>query len=154
MAVVTISRQHATGGSQVAAMVAQDLGWHSADKEVIATVLNMCGMGDFKKEYESYAGFWDRFKDRSTRRGNIVHMLDEAIKALAAHGDVVILGRGAFAPLQGLRDVLNVRTQAPEACRLAKVMLQEGIADAAKARRTIEENDKVRAEFIELAYQV
>ena len=151
MAVITISRELGSGGSYIGRQVAQTLGYHFVDKDTIEAVLVQYGFVEFSEEYDSLPGFWARF---DARRAELVDMLNRVIKALAQHGDVVILGRGSFAVLGGLADVLHVRVKAPLPIRVRQVMVQQQIADADQAEVIVTESDRIRADFIDFSYRV
>ena len=151
MPVMTISRELGSEGVYIARKVAHELGYHFVDKDVIEKVLDEYGFVRFQKEYESGPGFWARFDGLRTR---MVEFSYRVIQSLARHGNVVIVGRGSFAVLQGFGDVLNVRIQAPLPIRVSRVMKQRGIAEDDKARSAVEETDKLRAAFVESWYGV
>ena len=151
MAVMTISRELGSGGVTIAKKVAQELGYHFVDKDVIEKVLDQYGFVRFQKEYESGPGFWARFDGLRTR---MVEFSFRVIQSLARHGNVVIMGRGSFAVLQDFADVLNVRIQAPLPIRVSRVMEQQGIAEPDKAEAVVKESDKLRAAFVESWYGV
>ena len=77
--------------------------------------------------YESVPGFWARFDDMRT---TTIRFLKQAILALARHGEMVIVGRGAFAVLVDFADVLNVRVQAPFPIRVRRAMEKEKITES------------------------
>src|SRR5512135_3353328 len=108
MSVITISREFGSDGSYIAEKVAQALGYHFADKKTLEDVLTQYGFVEFDKEYDAARGLWARFDARTM---DMINMLNRVIQAVARHGNVVILGRGSFAVLGGLADVLNVRIQ-------------------------------------------
>jgi cytidylate kinase len=151
MAVMTISRELGSEGVTIAKKVAQELGYHFVDKDVIEKVLDQYGFVRFQKEYESGPGFWARFDGLRTR---MVEFSYRVIQSLARHGNVVIVGRGSFAVLQGFADVLNVRIQAPFPIRVRRVMEQQGIAEADKAEAFVKESDRVRTAFVESWYGI
>lgn len=150
MTVITISREFGSRGTQIAKDVAEKLGYHFADKATVAQILSQYGYIKFGQEYDTLPGFLSRF---DTHRTEMVEMLNRVIFALAAHGNMVILGRGSFALLVGYADVLNVRTQAPIAVRIGRVMEQENVSPIV-AETLVNENDVVRANFIESSYRV
>lgn len=151
MAVLTISRELGSKGAYLAKQVAQELGYHLVDKAIIEKVLNQYGFVQFEKAYESGAGFWSRY---DALKPMMVQFLNEVIQAFAHHGNAVILGRGSFAVLEGLADVLNVRIKAPLPVRIRRVMKQQDITDPDKAAALIKESDKVRAAFVDSWYGV
>ena len=150
MTVITISREFGSRGTQIAKDVAENLGYHFADKATIAQMLSQYGYIRFGQEYDTLPGFLSRF---DSQRADMVKMLNRVILALAAHGNVVILGRGSFALLVGYANVLNVRTQAPLAVRIRRIMEQQKISPLA-AETLVNENDVIRANFIESSYKV
>jgi cytidylate kinase len=150
MTVITISREFGSRGTQIAKDVADNLGYHFADKETIAQMLSQYGYIRFGQEYDTLPGFLSRF---DTQRAEMVEMLNRVIFALAAHGNIVILGRGSFALLVGYANVLNVRTQAPLAVRIRRIMERQNISPIV-AETLVNENDVIRANFIESSYKV
>jgi len=150
MTIITISREFGSRGAQIAKDVAGNLGYHFADKATIAQMLSQYGYIRFGQEYDTLPGFLSRF---DSQRAEMFGMLNRVILALATHGNVVILGRGSFALLAGYANVLNVRTQAPLSVRIRRIMEQENISPIA-AETLVNENDVIRANFIESSYKV
>lgn len=148
MSVITISREFGSEGDYIAERVAQTLGYHYIDKQFIGTVLGQYGVVEFDEEYETLPSFWEKFNaQRETRRDVMVSMLYQVMRAVAQHGDVVILGRSGFAVLGDLADVFHVRLQAPLAVRVKRVMEQQEIT-AEQAEAMVKEADRVRAAFV------
>ncbi len=153
MTVITFSRQLGSEGDSVAFTVAQQLGYHFVDKALIGTVLSQYGLVEFDKEYDALPTFWERFNaQREQRREQMVAMVAQVVRAIARHGNAVIVGRSGFVVLRDLADVLNVRVQAPLAVRIDRVMAQEGLT-AEQAEQMIAEADRVRAGFVELFHK-
>jgi len=75
-------------------------------------------------------------------------MLNRVIRAVAHHGNVVILGRSGFEVLGRFADVLHVRLQAPFSVRMKRIMDEKQIS-LKQAESTVKQNDKVRIAFIE-----
>lgn len=154
MAVITISREFGSGGETLARSVAQRLGYHFVDKEFIGALLSQYGLVEFDREYDQTPGFWEKFNAyRGQRRDQMAAMLNQVLKAVARHGDVVILGRSGFAVLGGYADVLHVRLQAPLASRVERVMGQQKITYQ-EAEALVKETDRVRIAFVEEYYHV
>lgn len=154
MPAITISREYGSEGEPIAERIAQTLGYHLVDKEFLGALLDQYGLVDFDEEYDALPGFWDRFSaDRGKRRAVMVDMLNRAMRAVAHHGDVVILGRSGFAALGGFADVLHVRIQAPFSVRVGRVMAQRQLT-ADQAETAVKESDRVRAAFVEEFYGV
>jgi cytidylate kinase len=151
MSVMTVSREMGSQGRYIAERAARNLGYHFVDKNTIQEILSQYGFGDFRQEYDAGQSFWTRF---DSRRADMMNMLNRVIQVLARHGDVVILGRGSFAVLGGMADVLNVRVQAPLPLRIKRVMARRQISEPDRAEAIVTESDKVRADFIESFYKV
>jgi cytidylate kinase len=154
MSVITISREIGSEGDYVAERIAQTLGYHFVDKEFIGALLSQYGVVEFDKEYDTQPGFWEKFNEqREKRRDVMVDMLNQVVRAVAQHGDVVILGRSGFAVLEGFADVLHVRLQAPWSVRVERVMAHQQIT-AEQAQAIVKESDRVRSTYVEGYYRV
>ena len=94
------------------------LNYHYADKDTIFKIFKQYGFAPLEKVYEAPTSFWDNF---DSLRLKTLENLNQVMEALAAHGHTVIVGRGGFAVLDGLADVLNVRIQAHIEDRLGQV---------------------------------
>jgi cytidylate kinase len=149
MAVITMSGEYGSEASEIARRVAAALNYHYVDTALIEQILDEYGLVEFKEMYESMPNLLSRFDEVNNRMKN---MLDRVLRALAQHGNVVIRGRGGFAVLGGLADVLTVRTQAPLAIRAQRVMVREQLDDLAKATEVVEHYDRVRSTFVESSY--
>ena len=154
MAVITISRKLGSRGDYIAEKVAQVLDYHYVDKEFIGRVLSQYGLIEFDKEYDNLPGFWEKFNSqKEERRELMVDMLNRVMRAVAHHGNVVILGRSGFSVFQGFGDVLNARIQAPFSFRVTRVMEQEEITYE-EADALVKQDDRVRSTFVKSFYGV
>lgn len=156
MAVITISREAGSGGTYIAEKAAEVLGYHYADRSTAVAVMEEYGFSHFEEEFDSES----RFRLDLVRSGQerpelkpMVDLLPKVSLALARHGNVVILGRGSFAVLGGLTDVLNVRVQAPFGVRVRWFMEHEDITKG-EAEALVRERDKVRSAFVRSWYGV
>ena len=154
MSVITISREFGSEGDGIARRIAQTLGYHFVDREFIGTLLGQYGLIEFDKEYEALPDFWEKFTaPREAGRDMMVDMLNRVMRAVAQHGDVVILGRSGFEALGNFADVLHVRLQAPLSVRVARTMAQQKITSE-QAEAVVKESDRVRVAFAEEFYKV
>jgi cytidylate kinase len=154
MSVITISREFGSEGDSIAQKVAQTLGYHFADQKFIGTLLGQYGYVEFDKEYATLPTFWERFDaKREKQRDETVSMLNQAVQAIAHHGNVVLLGRSGFEILGRFTDVFHVRLQAPFPVRVQRVVAQQNIP-LEQAETIVKNNDKVRVAFIEEFYRV
>ena len=139
MAVITISRELGSEGSNIAHQVAKALGYGMVDKKTIEHVLSQYGYVQFGKDYESVPNFWERMDPNKT---NMISMLNRVLQAMA------------FAVLGDFIDVLNVRLQAPLSVRIRRIMTERHIKDMDTAEALVRESDKVRSAFIQSWYGI
>lgn len=154
MAVITISREAGSGGTYIAEKAAEELGYHFADRSMAVAVMEEYGFSRFEEELDSTSGFrLDRVRSGQERPElrPMVDLLPQVSLALAHHGDVVIVGRGSFAVLGGLADVLNVRVQAPFGTRVKWFMEHEGIPKG-EAEALVRQRDQIRKTFVSSWY--
>jgi cytidylate kinase len=154
MSVITISRDFGSEGDYIAEKVAQILGYHFVDKEFFSKVLSQYGLIEFDEEYDVLPGFWEKLDPHQHElRGEVVDMLNRIIRAVAQHGNVVILGRSGFEVLEEFADMVNVRLQAPIPLRIRRVMTEMKIPFE-QAEEVVKENDKVHIAFAEEYYKI
>jgi cytidylate kinase len=151
VAVITIFRQAGCEGRYIAEHVARALNYHFADYATAERLMLQCGYDLTPKVYESTPDFWDRFTRRGMERDRINSMLRSVTLATAHHGNVVLLGRGCFAPLQGLCDVLNVRLKAPLPLRIERIMQKHEMTKE-QAAEFVAERDTLVADFARTSY--
>ena len=149
MTVITISREFGSGGVAIAQQVAKTLGYHFIDQHFVGTILGQYGYVEFDEEYASLPTFWERFDAQQEKHRDVMmDMLKRVIRAVAHHGNVVILGRSGFEVLGRFADVMHVRLQAPFSVRMKRIMDEHQIT-IEKAEAMVKKNDKVRIAFIE-----
>ncbi len=151
MAVITISRELGSGGTEIAQLVTKNLSYKLIDKNHIEHILKQYGLFKFGELYDTPAGIWSRLDSDNIQ---LIQMLNKAIAAIARLDHVVILGRGGFAILRDYLNVLNVRIQAPFAYRAKNIMQIENITDPKIAAERVADNDHVRERFIQTFYNV
>jgi len=145
MSVITISRQIGSHGSEIGRKVADLLGYHLVDKKVLEKIFVDYGIINFEKMYESKPGLWERVEDMHL---GLSDFLKRVLMAVAHRGNVVIVGRGSFAVLQGYDNVLNVKIKAPLRERAKLLMDKLSSPDLHAAERFARENDKARKGFV------
>ena len=96
MAVITVSRQLGSHGARIARALARDLGWEFADKYTINRVIRQYGLTRLDDLYTKPPKLRELFDQNSQVT---IEMMNETIAAIAARGNVVILGRGGFVGL-------------------------------------------------------
>ena len=154
MAVVTITRQYGSGGSRVAQLVAQTLGWSVIDNEFVAAVASRAGLPveTVAAHEERAPSLMERMvgtlataspemfvpagtTDEEPTEEQIVNVTARIIADAAQHGRAVLVGRGAQAVLAsaGPDEALHIWVVAPRAARLATLMKRLGRDEKAAA---------------------
>lgn len=153
--VVTIGRQYGAGGISVGRFVAEKLGIPFYDRELLALAAKESGLCEavFERHDEKpaetpfFAPWSVPFHTAARPLGQQVFFAQfDAIRALAAKGGCVIVGRCADFVLDGRPNVLRVFLRAPLKMRLARIMEREGVGEAA-ARKRLRAAEKNRAAY-------
>ena len=154
--VVTIGRQYGAGGLSVGRFVAERLGIPFYDRELLAIAAKESGLSEavFERHEEKpadttfFAQPWAvPFHTAAQPLGQQVFFAQfNAIRAAAAKGGCVIVGRCADFVLDGRPNVLRVFLRAPLERRIARVMAREGL-DKAAARKRVRAAEKDRAAY-------
>lgn len=169
MAVVTITRQYGAGGSRVAQLVAQALGWTVIDNEFIEAVASQAGLpAETVAAHEERApSLMERLvrtlataspemfvpagsTDEEPTEAQIVKVTARVIAEAAQHGRVVLVGRGAQAVLAsaGSDEALHVWVVAPRAARLATLMKRLNLDEKAAAT-TMDDTEANRDRYVQ-----
>src|SRR5947209_6053561 len=172
MRAITISRQYGSGGGEIAARLAQKLGWQLIDHEIVAQVAHELGITAEEAEArdERVEGFIARvlstfqhaapaalvpavvppvspdFEEHAYREA-----LHRVVETAANTGHAVIVGRAGQVLLAARRDVLHVRIVAPLKQRITYVALREGM-DEATAQLRIQLKDRDRVRYLQMQY--
>jgi cytidylate kinase len=145
MATITISRQYASYGNDIAEKICESTGYYLFDKRIIAKAAAEVGLSDeeivdFSEENYKIKGFFERLFGRSNLRiwkeledgdriselvnlseDNALALVKKAIKIAHKEGDTVIVGRAGQVILQREPDVLHVRVETPIEERIQRV---------------------------------
>src|SRR2546427_5619512 len=136
--VITITRQYASGGSEVARLVAAQLGWTVIDNEFVDEVARRAGLPaeEVAQREERAPGLLERLartlavaspemfmaSGTVTRveedEATIVKVTERVITEAAAHGRIVLVGRGAQVVLARRPDALHVYVVASKPWRM------------------------------------
>ncbi len=141
MAVIALTREMGTRGSEVAQGLAERLGLTVIHQELVETdVAQRTGLdrSDIHRLLEGEASLWERWMVDSRR---IVQTTALEVLELALRGHIVIRGWGAAYLLRDIPHVICVRTCAPMSYRERVVMERQGLPDLSAARREIERHD-------------
>ncbi len=183
MTVITISRQYASGGDQIAHRVSRLLQYRYFDKLLVADLARETGQAsgrpvDFSEDQYRMPRLIDRLLNRpSPPSGKVsgtraesaeeagkrekpeldaeaaIKLTRAAIEAAYERGRVVIVGRGGQAVLQGKPGVLHVRIEAPLEWRIDRLREVEDYTRYA-AKEVILEHDRNTADYVKRFYGV
>jgi len=169
--VITVTRQYASGGSDVARLVAAQLEWDVIDNEFVDAVARRAGLpaDEVAQREERAPGLLERLartlaaaspelfvasatvptveQDEAT----IVQVTERVIAEAAAHGRIVLVGRGAQAVLVQRPDALHVYVVAPKSWRVRLAVERLGVAEA-DADRMVDETDRQRDQYVKTYY--
>lgn len=172
--VITITRQYASGGSDVARLVAAQLEWDVIDNEFVDQVALRAGLpaDEVAQREERAPGLLERLaRTLATAspelfiassgaprvappqdEAALVQLTERVIGEAAAHGRIVLVGRGAQAVLAQRPDALHVYVVAPKPWRVRLAVERLGI-DPAEVDRVIDETDRQRDLYVKTYYR-
>ena len=125
MAVITISRQTESLGTEIAREVARRLQYECLDGEGIGQGLTAHGLAvpEVERFDEKKPSFWANWQIQGRMFSCRCRW---SIYEAARRGNVVIVGRGGQVLLKGIPSVLHVRIIAPLQARVQRLMAKEG----------------------------
>ena len=166
MAIVTVSRQYGSGGSDVAARIAAALGWRLLDNAIIDSVAQQLGttIEEVEAREERVPSLVQRLADAmalgspemltpiadASLPPSDETLLDVTRRVIAdaiASGPVVLVGRGAQSMLAERSDALHVFCYAPKSALVARAMRRLKL-DAAAAQKAVEETNRQREQYV------
>ncbi len=173
MSVVTITRQYGSGGSLVARAVAERLRWTVIDNEFVGEVARLAGLPpeEVAAREERPPSLLERLgrtlaasapevfappslPDTPPDEDALVRITERVIAAAAAHGRIVLVGRGAHAYLSAPREsaaALHAYVVAPRDIRIRTIMERLSLAEPDAARK-VDEVDRDRERYLERYY--
>lgn len=166
MPIVTVSRQYGSGGSEVAARIAQAMGWQVYDNDLVDQVAQRLGMStaEVTAREERVPSLVERMTSamalgvpeagafvsdlmaRPTEE-RMVEMTQRVMEEAAQVGPAVIVGRGAQCMLAARSDALHVYCYASFNSLVHYAIEHLGIPAADAARRVQEVNHQ-RADYV------
>ncbi|HEY6159367.1 MAG TPA: cytidylate kinase-like family protein [Gemmatimonadales bacterium] len=169
--VITITRQYASGGAAVARQVAAALAWTVIDNEFVDEVARRAGLtpATVAEHEERAPGLLERLArtlavaspemfiasdavPRAQRdEATIVKLTERIIAEAAAHGRVVLVGRGAPALLAQSPEALHVYVVASKPWRIRLAVERLG-ADPANAEQVLDDTDRRRDQYVRTYY--
>ena len=166
--IITVSREHGSGGREIARQVAEALGWKLVDHALIDEVARIAKIAP--EEVEAHdervnpwlirlaKGFWSGSADSYAGvppemvfdADTLARLTRHVVLQVAEAGECVILGRGAACVLGLREDALHVFIYAPIEDRLARLRARD--ADEAEAAKLLHEMDRARAAYVKRYY--
>jgi len=172
VSVITISRQYASGGSDIARLVATRLAWELIDNEFIDRVADRAHLdpAEVERHEERVPGLIERLAralaisspevfvatgeppEAVAHEERIVEMTERVISEAVQHGNVVMVGRGAQAYLAEGERTLHVFIAAPREARVVAAMARLTIPRD-EAERTVDDLDEGRRRYVKTHYK-
>lgn len=166
--VITISNRYGCGALGIAQKVAERLGYEFVDEQLPVVVAKR--LHTSPEAVESAEDMGRTMSERMLRGLELgtpevraepgpsfdeecLREVQEAVREYAAHGNVVLFGRGAHAILGRGADVLRVFMTAPRDWRVHHVMDASG-ADEKTASAEVDRVDRARREYLKAYYDL
>jgi cytidylate kinase len=145
MAVITISRQVAALGDEIATALAKEIGYKFIGrKDIEARIVELGFPAEKLKKYdERKPGF---FASLAKDRDEYLDYLQLAVLEAAAKDNCILIGRGSFVILENLPNHFAVRFVANEAVRMERLKSEFGWEDK-QAKQRISESAANRVGF-------
>lgn len=159
MSVVTISRLYGSGGSEVAELVAKDLGWSLLDNTVVDAVAARLGIprAEVAAREERVPSLVQRLAEtlalgsqewlapladgkRAPTDEHLIEVTHRIVEEAIARGPLVLVGRGAQEMLAERADALHVFCYAPRGALIARSMQRDRLDEQAAAKLVDETN--------------
>ena len=171
MPVITISRMFGSGGSEVAARVADGLGWTLLDNALVERVAMRLGRTPIEVQAieERVPSLAERLADALAlgspeivspslsaplppTEERLLEVTERVIDDAIARGPVVLVGRGAQSYLAQRTDTLHVFCYAPRSALVARVVQRDGITQEEAGHR-VDEMNKRREQYVRRYWQ-
>lgn len=164
---ITITRQYASAGSDIAQLVATALGWTVIDNEFVDEVARRAGLprAEVAQREERTSGVLERLartlaaaspelfiteaavSDAERDEATIQKITERIILEAAGEGRAVVVGRGAQALLAQRPDALHVYVVASKPWRM-RLAVEKLHVDPATVEKVLDETDKRRDQYV------
>jgi hypothetical protein len=159
---LTISRDRGSLGDSIAQELADNLGWHLFDREIVNYISenshvreNLVRQLDERSQslvQDTIQRFLDMVAGSPFGTLEYHQSLIKTLAYLAARGNAIIMGRGANFALRGDGHGLHVRITAPESVRASRLSKRWGTTEVETRRRMISLETE-RREFLKRHFQ-
>jgi cytidylate kinase len=168
MPVITVSRMFGSNGSEVAERVAQMLGWHFFDNDLIDAVAERAGLthDEVASREERVPSIVERLASAlalgspeilpppnvESSEDHLVSVTNRVIEEAVQAGPAVFVGRGAQALLAHREDALHVFCYAPKSA-LRRWAMQRFEILAEEADRLVSDTNRQREQYVKRHWQ-
>ena len=170
MAILTVSRLYGSGGSEVAAIVAEKLGWTLLDNAVVDAVAARMGLSvaEVQAREERVPSLVERLTSamamgsqewmspiadaKQVTDEQLIEVTRHVIEEAILRGPLVVVGRGTWQMLAEREDTLHVFCYAPRKALIARTMKREGISSE-EATRLVDDTNKQRDQWVRLHWE-
>ena len=170
MAIITISRMYGSGGSEVAARVAQRLGWSLFDNAFVDAVAERLGVpaAEVQAREERTPSLVERLasalavaspellppptEQLPPSEERMADVTRRIIEEAVARGNAVLVGRGAQSVLARRAGVLHVFCYAPRDALVRRVAERRRISSA-EAEKVVDETNKQRDHYVRTTFK-
>ncbi|HUF28132.1 MAG TPA: cytidylate kinase-like family protein [Gemmatimonadaceae bacterium] len=166
MAIVTISRMYGSGGSDIAARVAQSLGWSLLDNAFVDAVAERLGVprDEISAREERVPSLAERLANAMAlgspemmpplpdtplppSEERIIEVTRRVVEEAIGQGPVVLVGRGAQSMLAAREDTIHVFCYAPKPALVARAARRLNVS-AEEAERIVDETNRNREQYV------
>lgn len=170
MPIVTVSRLYGSGGSEVAALTAQQLGWALLDNAVVDAVAARMGLSvaEVRDREERVPSLVERLTSaiamgsqewmspiaaaKQPTDEQLIEVTRHIIEEAIIRGPLVVVGRGAQEILAEREDALHVFCYAPRKALIARTMKREAVG-VEEAARLVDNTNKERDQWVRLHWE-
>jgi cytidylate kinase len=170
MAVLTVSRLYGSGGSEVAAIVAKELGWSLLDNAVVDAVAARMGLSvaEVRDREERVPSLVERLTSAMAMGSQewmspiaeakrptdeqLIEVTRRIIEEAISRGPLVVVGRGTQEMLAERDDTLHVFCYAARKALIARTMKREGVS-AEEAARLVDNINRERDQWVRLHWE-
>src|SRR5687767_3218681 len=166
MSIITISRMYGSGGSEVAQLVADDLGWALLDNAVVDAVAEKIGAtpAEVASREERLPSLVERLASALALSSQewlspmadaklppsderLVEVTKRVVEEAVARGPLVVVGRGAQSMLAARSDALHVFCYAPRPALIARSVQRDKLSPD-EAAKLVDATNKHREDWV------
>jgi cytidylate kinase len=150
---VAISREAGAPGLEIAQLIGEQLGWPVYDREILELIAKESGLrGELYESVDERDQSWliealsGLSQQKTVSTSGFVHHLAKVMRALAARGHCVIVGRGATACLPR-QSTLRLRIVAEMGDRVRRIAREWAVGED-EAHAIVQRIERERSQFV------